>query len=63
MSTLRNIFGTDTENYDRFRPRYTKELFDFINGNTDGTKALEIGSGSGQATEWFLSNGYKVVEF
>ena len=61
MSTLRNIFGTDTENYDRSRPRYTNELFDFINGNTDGTKALEIGSGSGQATEWFLSHGYEVT--
>ena len=61
MSTLRNIFGTDTENYDRFRPRYTKELFEFINSNTDGTKALEIGSGSGQATEWFLSHGYEVT--
>lgn len=61
MSTLRNIFGTDTENYDRFRPRYTNELFDFINSNTDGTNALEIGSGSGQATEWFLSHGYEVT--
>lgn len=61
MSSLRNIFGSDAENYDLFRPRYTHELFEFIEKNTKGKKALEIGSGSGQATEWFLHNGYDVT--
>lgn len=61
MSTLRNTFGTDAENYDRFRPRYTEELFEFISADTEGKKALEIGSGSGQATGWFLNKGYEVT--
>ena len=61
MSSLRNIFGSDAENYDRFRPRYTNELFEFISANTKNKNALEIGSGSGQATEWFLNHDYSVT--
>lgn len=53
-------FNEDVKNYDRFRPTYTKELFDNIihYSSLDKTKeALEIGIGTGQATTPILQTG------
>lgn len=58
---LKNVFGRDNENYDELRPRYSDELFRYIMERTNGKNALEIGSGSGQATESFLKSGYAVT--
>ncbi len=56
-------FNADAVKYDKFRPRYCKELFDDIMRYSDikkDSKALEIGIGTGQATKPFLDIGCKV---
>lgn len=56
----RFTFNENAANYDRWRPRYTAEVFDAIlrySGVRDGSLALEIGIGTGQATEPFLKTG------
>lgn len=61
---LRSAFDDDVHNYDRFRPRYTAELFRNIirYASLNGTKkVLEIGIGTGQATLPFLKAGCHVV--
>lgn len=61
---LRLTFNEDERNYDRFRPTYPDELFAdilryaSINKNSS---ALEIGIGTGQATEPILQTGCKVT--
>ena len=61
---LRLTFNEDALNYDRLRPSYADELFDdiirFSNLNSSKS-ALEIGSGTGQATLPFLRSGSKVT--
>jgi SAM-dependent methyltransferase len=60
MSDLRFIFGEDAANYDRMRPRYVPEVFADIlkySGAREGSRALEAGIGTGQATEPFLRAG------
>lgn len=60
---LKLTFNQDPKNYDRLRPRYTKLLFEAIIKYSDLDKdssALEIGIGTGQATEPFLQTGCKV---
>jgi hypothetical protein len=49
----RLTFNEDPANYERYRPRYCKELFDSIieySRINQTKKALEIGIGTGQAT-------------
>ena len=67
----REHFNDITENYDKIRPNYPKELFSDIldysktNGNLQplagGKEALEIGAGTGKATTPFLEAGYNVT--
>lgn len=61
---MRLTFNLDAANYDKFRPIYTKQLFDdviaFSKLNQD-KRALEIGIGTGQATLPFLKTGSKVT--
>ena len=60
---LRVTFNVDAQNYDTYRPTYPKELFlDIIqySGISFGKNALEIGVGTGQATEPILGNGCNV---
>ena len=64
---FRKIFDTIPEQFDKFRPRYSPELFDcLINFTQLGPekKALEIGPGTGQATEPVLETGcdYYAIE-
>lgn len=61
---LRLKFNEDANNYDKFRPTYPEELFsDIINYSNIslGSKALEIGIGTGQATVPILDSGCDVT--
>ena len=56
----RRIFDTIPEQFDRFRPRYSPELFKFLiesAGIGPGVQVLELGPGTGQATEPILDTG------
>ncbi len=64
---LRKIFDTIPEQFDKYRPRYSKELFDDLIKYTNigpGKDVLEIGPGTGQATDPILNTGcnYNVIE-
>jgi protein-L-isoaspartate O-methyltransferase len=51
---LRMTFDEDAEQYNRFRPHYPQALFDTLIASTNinsGSSLLEIGPGTGQATE------------
>ncbi len=64
---FRKIFDTIPDQFDKFRPRYSQELFEYLIGyakiNT-GKAVLEIGPGTGQATEPVLKTGcdYNAIE-
>ena len=61
---LRTAFDSDAANYDAIRPRYCPELFLKIvesAGLHPGITCLEIGPGTGQATEPILDTGATVV--
>ena len=64
---FRKIFDTIPEQFDKYRPRYCQELFDvlidYANITPDKT-VLEIGPGTGQATDPILNTGcqYKAIE-
>ena len=63
----RRVFDTVPELFDRFRPRYSPELFaDFIEtaGIGPGVTVLELGPGTGQATDPVLETGcdYHAIE-
>jgi len=60
----RFTFNEDVKNYDRWRPRYCKELFNDIiqySELNENKKALEVGIGTGQVTVPFLSIGCEVT--
>lgn len=64
---FRKIFDTIPEQFDRFRPRYSQELFQYLinyAGICPGKKVLEIGPGTGQATDPILQTGcdYNAIE-
>lgn len=57
-------FNENADNYDRLRPRYCSELFADIAayaGLKKGAAALEVGPGTGQATQPFLDLGCRVT--
>lgn len=61
---LRAIFDEDAELYDRARPGYPDALFDdlfVLAGIGAGSRVLEIGCGTGQATVPFAGRGCVVV--
>jgi SAM-dependent methyltransferase len=57
-NTLRRTFTEDPALYDRARPGYPAELFDEI---APGSRVLEIGCGTGQATVPLAERGCQVV--
>ena len=64
---FRKIFDTIPEEFDRWRPRYTQELFDCLiqmAGISPDSKVLELGPGTGQATDPVLASGcdYLAIE-
>ena len=64
---FRKIFDTIPEQFDKYRPRYCDALFrdliEFAN-ITPNSKVLEIGPGTGQATDPILNTGcdYNAIE-
>ena len=61
---LRTAFDSDAANYDAIRPRYCPELFREVvesAGLQPGKCCLEIGPGTGQATEPILTAGCTVT--
>ena len=64
---FRRVFDAIPEQFDRFRPRYSRELFDRLIDEAKlgpGKKVLEIGPGTGQATDPVLETGcdYNAIE-
>jgi SAM-dependent methyltransferase len=62
--TPRASFDEDAELYDRVRPGYADELFDdlaALAGLEPGSRVLELGSGTGQATVPLARRGYEVT--
>ena len=64
---FRRVFDTIPDQFDKFRPRYCEELFSYLikeAGIGPGKRVLEIGPGTGQATEPVLSTGceYHAIE-
>lgn len=59
----RRRFNEDAYAYDRSRPRYVPDVFDAIDAYMplSGICALEIGPGTGQATETVLARGAHVT--
>ena len=63
----RLVFDTIPESFDKWRGRYSKELFDYIVdvcSLTADKKCLELGPGTGQATDFALETGcdYTAIE-
>ena len=63
----RLVFDAIPEQFDRWRVRYSPALFDAVveaSGLGPGKRCLEIGPGTGQATDFALDTGcdYQAVE-
>lgn len=57
-------FNEAAEYYDIFRPSYPSELIDCIEEKSSlhaNSKIIEIGAGSGKASELFLNRGYELL--
>ena len=64
---FRRVFDTIPDQFDKFRPHYSEELFAYLikeAGIGPGKRVLEIGPGTGQATEPILRTGceYHAIE-
>jgi len=64
---FRKTFDTIPQRFDRYRPRYCRELFEELKNTCvldPGKRVLEIGPGTGQATEPVLQTGcdYTAIE-
>jgi len=64
---FRKIFDTIPEQFDKYRPRYSPELFTSLIEYAEigeGKTVLELGPGTGQATDPILNTGcdYNAIE-
>ena len=60
----KETFNEISKEYERIRPTYPRELFDDIveySGIKEDSKILEIGCGTGKATQGFVNLGYKNI--
>jgi SAM-dependent methyltransferase len=58
------MFNKTADYYDKYRPSYPKEIIDtFIDeaNLSKGSRLLEIGAGSGKATELFVNKGFEIL--
>lgn len=67
MEDKRLVFDTISEHFDKWRQKYSQELFDYIikTCELDNTKScLEIGPGTGQASDFAIKTGcdYTAIE-
>lgn len=67
VTDKRKVFDTIPEQFDKWRPRYSRDLYDLIVERTrlgKGKSCLEIGPGTGQATDFALETGcdYTAIE-
>lgn len=61
---LKHVFDDNTEKYDRYRPTYPIALYQEIERYAEinqNTRILEIGFGTGQATNYFIDKGNDVT--
>lgn len=64
---FRKVFDSISDQFDKYRPKYSQELFDYLieyAGIGKGKDVLEIGPGTGQATEPILNTdcNYYAIE-
>ena len=67
MQDERKVFDIIPEQFEKWRPRYSQELFDFIADTVkldSSKKCLEIGPGTGQASDFAVKTGcdYTAIE-
>ncbi|MGH8945328.1 MAG: methyltransferase domain-containing protein, partial [Acidimicrobiia bacterium] len=55
------IFGREAEAYDSARPGYPAEVFRHVLARTEVRRAVEIGAGTGKATEGFAAQVERIV--
>ncbi len=58
------MFNQAAEYYDKYRPGYPQEIIDSlisVTGITEGSDLLEIGCGSGKATEQLIGNSFNIL--
>ncbi|MBO5421776.1 MAG: class I SAM-dependent methyltransferase [Clostridia bacterium] len=58
------MFNQAAEYYDKYRPGYPEEIIDSlisVTGITEGSDLLEIGCGSGKATEQLTGNSFNIL--
>jgi SAM-dependent methyltransferase len=55
------IFGEHAVSYDRHRPAYPTVVIDRVLGLVPATRALEVGAGTGKATEAIAREGVELV--
>lgn len=58
------MFNQAAEYYDKYRPGYPEEIIDSlisVTGITEGSDLLEIGCGSGKATEHLTGNSFNIL--
>ncbi len=58
------LFNKVADFYDKFRPSYPKEIIEFFINKANlstGSKLLEIGAGSGKATELFVNKNLEIL--
>ena len=63
MDIKKNLFQTVISDYEFGRPKYPEELYEKIqhfSGISPTSEILEVGAGTGQATDLFLSHGHKL---
>jgi SAM-dependent methyltransferase len=63
MREQRTVFGEVADEYDAIRPSYPDDAFEAVitfGGLAPGDRALEIGAGTGKATEKVLERGLRV---
>jgi trans-aconitate methyltransferase len=64
MNSLKQSFNNVASSYEKYRPSYPNEMFTHIFNYANLNKndsVLEIGCGTGKATEGFLNNGYENI--